>query len=232
MLATNLTTWTTEGESLKRIRNLLELNQKEFAARIQISQQLLSLYESGQRRIPETFSSAIAPLLDVQLSHDELAGGLSASTVAKLKSLATKNRLTRFDHAIADTSTPILQRLCNALGLSQSKLVANSGLHRFTASDAWNGKIQLKAADAAKIALALDISESDISSGLSRATISKLRKRVKAGTHLPKGHPMVLSGEEERVVLAMRRNPNFADIVVSRLDDLEDGAGGQDDIRD
>lgn len=56
------------GKTLRMLRTAAGFNQKEFAARLQISASTLSLYESGEREPPLSFLQAVSRELRIPVS--------------------------------------------------------------------------------------------------------------------------------------------------------------------
>jgi transcriptional regulator with XRE-family HTH domain len=194
-----------EGKALRKIREAVGLGQQEFAEELGVSQQLVSICEAGVRKPSIGFLARIEQALGVAVTEKELRNGVAAGNMKKLRDIGRVRRLDRFDKAIRDEAVPLLKRLCDACGWSQSRLVELSGLHRFAASDAWMGKINLKRADAEKVAGAFGIEVDQLVAGaLSRGAVGKLRRRVAKGDIAPKLRSYLLTPEEAAVIEAMR----------------------------
>jgi transcriptional regulator with XRE-family HTH domain len=198
--------WKLEGEMLRSVRLRLGLNQQEFAEELDISQQIVSLYEGGSRQIADHCLGQIADVFGVFITRQELGVGLSDENLRLICRIGRSRREERFDEAMEDTSTPLVQRLCRALDWSQNFLVDSTGVHRFTVSDVWNGKVDMKPKDAEKFAQAFGIDPTELLSGvLSEATVKGLRHRLCFGKVTPPLHKFLLTDEEAAVIMKMRQ---------------------------
>lgn len=64
--ATLYLTW---GERIRRARLAAQLNQAELAAAVGTSQQRISQYETGVRRVPDVLRPKLAAALDVDVAE-------------------------------------------------------------------------------------------------------------------------------------------------------------------